>query len=425
MKSDLRNILEKGRPIAPKRLWVVLVVFACFSAKAEEEWLHDGIFTHEIPLTGEASGGVLSATRLFAQDAKFITVPTTAGEGGEEVAQRLSAAALSVPGMYVTNINNLIVAEGSEDAALVALAGTETGFGIPSTPKSLSANFDDIGDGVTLCWEGVNDYDVLAIHGMGDKSARIRNASSCVYLPRANFGGSTRWAYFHVVAYKNNVPSNAARILMQRHNQEDMTLIPFTDGVWPNWTKWDLPGQERVTVRQADRDPIPSPGKGGTGHRSYAQFAPFYQGMLASESSYCGGIYRRFLGLESGATYKVAARLNTFGQESSTNWAYSVHAAHSAPDNSLLTSQQLAGTAPLPDGSQGVTAGQFGTFGESDVTEGFWIECATDGTCPGREIGNIQLPAGVTSLTIWVRLTGSNTVVDDVGIDWVSIEKLP
>jgi hypothetical protein len=159
-------------------------------------------------------------------------------------------------------------------------------------------------------------------------------------------------------------------------------------------------------------------------HISDADFAPFYQGLSADGSSYSGGVHRRFLGLEPGTTYRVTARLNTLGQAASTNWTYSVHAAHSAADNALLTPQQLAGSAALPDGSQGSVAGRIGGFGESDTTEGYWIECATDGDAPGKENGNITLPQDVTSLTIWVRLAGTNTTVDEVGIDWAAIEKL-
>jgi hypothetical protein len=56
------------------------------------------------------------------------------------------------------------------------------------------------------------------------------------------------------------------------------------------------------------------------------------------------------------------------------------------------------------------------------VTECAWKFCATDKDSPGRVIGDIELPANVTGITVWLRLAGTDAAVDNVGVDWIPVK---
>ncbi|MFP4029412.1 MAG: hypothetical protein ACLFWL_16615 [Candidatus Brocadiia bacterium] len=78
----------------------------------------------------------------------------------------------------------------------------------------------------------------------------------------------------------------------------------------------------------------------------------------------------------------------------------------------------------MPDGSSGPRAGRLVRYGPDHTTEGKWIKSITapDDRSPGREIGDITLPAGVTSISLWARHSGENS--SGVGYLWVKLEDL-
>ena len=135
------------------------------------------------------------------------------------------------------------------------------------------------------------------------------------------------------------------------------------------------------------------------------------------------GIWRKFLGLKSGHTYKLEIRVNTLNMDTNdSNWSFSVHAAYDDTAGSLMTVDQFTDSFPLADGSEGTGAGQFALFGPKATTRGEWLKCSTDIPPEGKTKSNIKLPENVTSITVWLRLTGANC--SGVGMDWIRLEDM-
>jgi len=148
---------------------------------------------------------------------------------------------------------------------------------------------------------------------------------------------------------------------------------------------------------------------------------PLFQIIQTTQSGVQGGVWRRFLGLKPGHTYKVEVRLNTLQMDLCTNsWSLSFHAAYDNPGGSGLTVDQFAGIAPLPDGSKGSEAGRIALYGLGETTKGKWVKRSTDKLGSGLEIKNITLPKDVTSITVWLRHSGADST--GVGMDWVKLE---
>jgi hypothetical protein len=148
---------------------------------------------------------------------------------------------------------------------------------------------------------------------------------------------------------------------------------------------------------------------------------PFYQIVKTAKVGIQGGVWRRFLGLNPGHTYKVEVRLNTLQMGDCTNeWAYSFHAAYDHAGGQGLTTNQLAGVAALPDGSKGPAAGRVALYGPGVTTKGKWEKRSTDKAGPGLEIKDITLPDNVTSITVWLRHSGADST--GVGMDWIRLE---
>ncbi|MBS3763506.1 MAG: hypothetical protein KGZ25_09425, partial [Planctomycetes bacterium] len=110
--------------------------------------------------------------------------------------------------------------------------------------------------------------------------------------------------------------------------------------------------------------------------------------------------------------------------EAEGDWAFSFHATPDGAEGKDLTPEQMAGKTPLPDGSSGLEAGRLVRYDADHTTEGKWIKSTTDpdDRSPGREIGDITLPEGVTSISLWARHSGENST--GVGYLWVKLEDL-
>lgn len=193
--------------------------------------------------------------------------------------------------------------------------------------------------------------------------------------------------------------------------------VPFTRGVAPGFETWALATPTDAMKFEQGNLPGVEPAKevrlGGKA---------FYQ-IINGRGDFRGGVCRRFLGLSPGHTYRVGARLNTLTSKVG-NWNFSFHAAPNPPGVEKLTAAQMAGVAGLPDGTNGAMAGQIACYDSALTTEGKWITRSSGTDGPGKATGDITLPAGVTSLTIWFRLEGTNVSNCAVGLDSVTIEDM-
>ena len=148
---------------------------------------------------------------------------------------------------------------------------------------------------------------------------------------------------------------------------------------------------------------------------------PFFQLIKTTDSNAQAGIWRKFLGLAPGHTYRLYARLNTLAMdEAKADWFYSLHAAYNTRGGADFTAEQLSGNVALPDGSKGNAAGRIVHYEKGSTTKGKWIQSATGD--PTSDVKDIALPAGIDTITVWVRHSGASST--GVGIDWVKLEDI-
>ena len=188
-------------------------------------------------------------------------------------------------------------------------------------------------------------------------------------------------------------------------------------GLAPNWSCWSDGPPDACKCEQGIKTDVDMNVRG----EPYEK--PLYQLIKTTRSGVQGGVWRRFLGLKPGHTYKIEVLLNTLQMDACTNaWAFSFHAAHDNPDGTGLTVPQMAGRAALPDGSKGEKAGCVALYKPGVTTKGEWVKRSTNKPGPGLEIKNITLPADVRSITVWLRHSGENS--SGVGMDWIRVEEV-
>jgi hypothetical protein len=204
--------------------------------------------------------------------------------------------------------------------------------------------------------------------------------------------------------------------------QEELIDSPYTDNVMPNWLAWSRDtGEGRTQLVEGRKteevrwNPKESP--------DHPEEKYFFQMIKGTGAGFQGGIWRKFFGLTPGRTYKVSVRVNTLkSKPPDEDWWFSAHAAHNGPTGADLTTDQLAGVAALPDGSQGPQAGQFAKYDKATASWWEWTERSTDKDGPGKVIGNITLPPGVNVITVWLKHGSNSGPSNGVGMDWVALE---
>jgi hypothetical protein len=114
--------------------------------------------------------------------------------------------------------------------------------------------------------------------------------------------------------------------------------------------------------------------------------------------------------------------MNTFDMDRvKDNWSFSFHAAAHGK-TVTLSPQQMAGTAPLPDGSTGLAAGQVASLGPGSTTKGKFAEYSTEKAGPNAQVLDITLPAGAEVITVWFRYSGAPS--SGVGFDWIKLKDI-
>ena len=423
----------------------------------------------DIPFKGNATGGKLVIG--YISDPHFVhtsivSIDTSAGEPADSVVNRLATAITSSDAIFSNMSKNPKAAEImrkemakgntlSIRGRLVdyILAGTETGLGIPSPPLCLSCSYNKEARTIDVRWinpSGDSQYDSLIIlwryrsrpedtlGSGGAKSIWDTPTNFIIKLPEeVNDLDTDIWirGLRHEMPMEemrakdipltdNVVPSNVAAIHVTSNGycQEETYGIPFSAGVAPNWKAWSTAAKvDKETFEQGDKY---------AGVRLYKPVRalltkPYYQIIKAQPSGVVHGVYRKFLGLTPGHTYRLTACLTTMEMDSvKGDWSLSLCAIPNRPDGKDLSPQQLAGLAPLPDGRGGSQEGRIAYYGPGKTTKGdFALIFSGDKTTDGLQSSNIALPTDANTITVWVRFICSDPN-GKIGFSGVKLEDI-
>lgn len=385
--------------------------------------------TWDLTFKGVASGGTLILARTRNKTVKYVSIQTAVGESAESVAQRL-AATINLNTLMDTeelrydqhilwkgrfavtaNGNTLTLPLSPRD---FVLAGTETGLGIPQAPLSLSCSYLEEADQVVLHWlnpPGRYDFILVNCHWTDSDhqvTRRLPGTATSLTIQRAQIPLNIDDMDFRVIGYRENIPSNAAAMHASGHCQEELYGIPFSNGVAPNWASWSTSEKvDRTLFEQGEK----YPNMRGYNPALSLLTIPFHQVIKAPAQGVKHGVYRKFLGLTPGHTYRLTSCSNTGEMDSiGTDWAYSVHAIANRSHGQDLSFGQLAGMAVLPDGKSGQQAGLLRSYGPGRTTEGEFKLAFTGDSAGGRShSSHITLPSDADSITVWVRLLSSQS----------------
>ena len=361
-----------------------------------------------ITLQGAVFGGTVHFVgRPQGFTPRYVSVHTSPGESVEEVVQRL-ADAIDESSWCKAHAEGATLKHVAGVIGFHAFAGTETGLGIPKPPLSLSGNYDAKADRVALRWlNPPGDYD--SIIGCGGNVAP--GATGCSVSAK----GRNPAAAFTLVGVRAEAPSSYALITVSENSQEEIECIPFYNGVTPNWSSWSTSSKPsaakfeqgvKAGVDLAELQRLPRRING-------PDDKPFFQLVRTSDATVQAGVWREFLGLQPEHKYRVYVRLNTLEMDKSTNdWSLSFHVAGNAKGVTEFTTDQLAGKSSLPDGSKGAAAARIALYGPGKTTKGQWVTNTVD----------ITLPAGVDTITTWLRHSGQDST--GIGMDWIKVEDL-
>jgi hypothetical protein len=210
-----------------------------------------------------------------------------------------------------------------------------------------------------------------------------------------------------VIGFRDGIPSNSTGVRISDRGwcQSEIYGIPFTADVAPNWTKWSSAARADAAAFEQRRKY-----DSYTGTMYTLLGKTLYQSIKAPPAGASHGVWRKFLGLTPGHTYRLTAGLSTLKMDSvKSDWSLSVCAAPNRTGGKELTVQQMAGLAALPDGSKGPNAGRVASYGPRNTTRGIW-EVVLSGHKAGRKLAgtHITLPPGVDTITMWVRFSCSD-----------------
>jgi hypothetical protein len=387
-------------------------------------------------LEGRSLGGVLSLGYAGPVNSPYVAVTNEPGANAETVVRRLAAqlaaAEAAFNGKRVESVaDSRLVLYGSNPWMF---GGTERGFSIPAPVTSLSASFIQQGRKVVLRWANPpGGYKCIHVIYKGrDAHPGVAALRRLGGLP----GETTEYVHHPddpsepllwssdvdaiVVGYsKDGTPSNGTGIRLLNHVREEALMnVPFTRGLAPGFQAWTDPASGgSVKVEQGELLGM-APGA-ATGR---AQRKGFYQ-VVSGNGTFRGGVARSFLGLTPGHAYRASARMNTL-QAKEGAWSLSFHAAPNPPGRRSLTPEQMSGMAQLLDQTKRPTAGQIAKYDYATATKGEWVSRSSGADGPGKSVGDITLPAGCDSITLWFRLEGTNATDTACGLDSVALEDL-
>jgi hypothetical protein len=384
------------------------------------------IMTAEIPFKGKATGGTLILGNVRGRNVDFASVETLPGESGEAVVYKLAKVIAYSDAIFeISEWENIDrermlanMAQGdilritNFPLGLYFLAGSEKGFGIPQSPLSLSCTYDKTKDEIVLNWENaIGDYNYIFVNG-----GRIPGNSTSMRISRQKTGYDVNNLDIRVFGYSNGLPSGVAAVYLEQQGtvQGELFGIPFAD-IAPNWKVWSTGNKVKKNIfEQANKyvdmqsyNPVSS-----------LSTKPFYQVIKGSKDGGSHGIYRKFMGLTPGHTYRIIANLTTLDMNDSKDWSAALCAAYNQAKDKDLASQQMAGLSVLPDGKKGEKAGEIASFGKGrkNTKGNFSIVCSDANSC-------ITLPQDVNTITVWVRFN-CNDPNGKVGFSGVKLEDI-
>jgi hypothetical protein len=179
--------------------------------------------------------------------------------------------------------------------------------------------------------------------------------------------------------------------------------IPFTDNVAPNWKAWTSAEKvEKSSFECTEK----YPDMRNSVDVETLLTTPFYQALGATAGGVTHGIYRKFLGLTPGHTYRLAACVSTLDMDSVTSpWSFSICATPNRSGDPDLTPEQMSGGDALPNGP---TPAYVASFSPGRTTKGqFSFLFTGERNEKGEEVGHITLPPATDSITVWLRFSCS------------------
>lgn len=399
---------------------LLLVSGACVDAAAGASQMRKKYLI----LHGQASGGTLVLAAPFGGRARFLEVQTEPGESAESVAAKLAEGIRSKdpfgwrgPGVYAVRAIQVSAEKGKlgpfAAGTLYWFAGTETGLGIPRPPLFLSGSIEEASGRILLDWEnppGGYDEIGIMIHDERGKHRRLgcggQQTSFAIDWPDA----PQTVIHARVIGYKNDLPSSAGVITLRRDAQEELIGAPFVCGLAPNWNSWVWGDGATLRLEQAATDPNGSklltdrhttPGE--------ALYKPFRQVVrLDASPGTAGGVYRKFLGLKPGASYRITAHVAADAEATAAGaWEVSFWARPQA-GAAAVEPQLLAGaTAAIEDGHSGAT--RIAVFGPDERIADAGASAAT---LPLKQVDAVvTLPPGADAILFWTRCQGKVPVV--------------
>jgi hypothetical protein len=409
-----------------------------------------------ITFTGEASGGTMMLCQSSRGMERCISVDTMPGEPAEQVISRLADAIeetnpfgwLIVRNSKGPNRRSVTASGGTlilPGFCGYTIAGTEIGLGIPQPPHSLTCNFHPDTNTISIRWinpspdeydsivigfnrviQGahlsgkVESYDVNLIYEQSrnndnDNDNELHKMLSQMGSPSYSLSDITADLNIRVIGTRNGIHSNVVAIHLKNNIQEELCVIPFTSNIAPNWQPWVLDNNEgKIHFEQGVRkeyakitelsDPVNAP-----------ETKPFYQIIKTGDKGGTGGVFRKFIGLTPGHTYRIKTRVAVLSEPNEKNWSVSVHAAPNAANKRNFTARQMADFDALPVPGAAIKLA-------ADHTKGRFAEISTGHSIDGQEIKDITLPAGTDSIMIWVKCVGPSGL--SAAIDWISLEDL-
>ncbi len=410
---------------------------------------------YSLKFHGSSSGGSLIIGRMRFHGISYVFIETSPGESAISVAKHLANQIIrnhadkDLSDMHKLWFGRGIPASGSSVALLrplsaYYLAGTERGLGIPEPPKSLTCAYEERSDMVRTTWQNpAEGYDQIFVtlewdRGMQSTMRTISGKAASFAIDLNRIQGDVNDLYIAVVGLRDRIVSVPAAMHVNRHYQDEAFDIPFARGIMPNWSPWCASGATQS--REPGRNTVTNPGckscfrSGGkklADVRSYIarmglDAKPIYQ-LIAADPNGPVGIYRKFLGLTSGHTYRITAALSTLQMHTvDADWSLSLCAAQNEPSGKNLTTEQLSGKAPLPNGEVGAHAGRIALFSKGGRMTGpsfRLIKGNSRGQESDKEHMDVTLPPGVETLTVWVRFECSDPT-GEVGFMGVGIEDI-
>ena len=419
------------------KTWVITTIaLAVFPAARVSS--DSTIYTSSITLKGTATGGKLIMADNMGRNARFVEVTTKSGESAETVIKNLAEAINAAKKRFGWATwdglpPHQVVAQGPTLSKILGpsgwyfFTGTELGLGIPRPPLSLSCSYHRETDQIKLLWENPkNGYDLMwmVMSSRNARGGRIKLAGNATSLTidRKEKPFDVNDLHIMLFGYKDNISSNAAVIYLDGNSQHELAGNPFTDNVAPNWRCWLMASDKNaVQFEQGVRKRfLFTEGFNGIKHPATK---PFYQIIRTKSQDASAGVWRKFMGLTPGRTYRVAARINTLEMDSSkAAWEFSLHATYNAPGGGDLTAAQFAGLSPLPDASKGNQAGLIALYHPELTTKNTWERRSTGKQWRDEFVPDITLPKGVDTITIWIRCWSAKESA--FGIDWVKLEDI-